>query len=162
MEFKKPDKKAIKSWRIGEAIALGVILLITIPLSIYLAVCGWESFWKYVIMGGLILLALYQIVALTIFPQIEYKQWGYLVEEDKVIIRHGIFFVKQTVIPIIRIQNITISQGPVNRALGLYKVEMALASGSFEIQGLDQETADGICENLKNRLYDRVSEKGVL
>lgn len=162
MEFKKPDRKAIKSWRIGEAIALGIILLVTVPLSIYLAVCEWESPWKYIIMGGLILLAAYQILALVLFPQIEYRQWGYLIEEDKVIIRHGIFFVKKTVIPIIRIQNITLSQGPVNRSLGLYKVEMALASGSFEIQGLDQKTADGISENLKDKLYQRVSEKGVL
>ncbi|MFQ9893128.1 MAG: PH domain-containing protein [Emergencia sp.] len=52
------------------------------------------------------------------------------------------------------------SQGPINRKLGLYKVELFLASGIFEIVGLNQETADRISENLKSRLYRRISEKG--
>ena len=104
----------------------------------------------------------YLAVGLVVFPIIEYKQWGYSVEEDKVVIRHGIFFIRKTIIPIIRIQNITVSQGPINRKLGLFEVEMALASGSFSIEGLDKETADAISENLKAKLYRRISEKGVL
>ena len=113
-------------------------------------------------MVGIGILLCYLAIGMVIFPIIEYKQWGYKVEEDKVVIRHGIFFIQKTIIPIIRIQNITISQGPINRRLGLFQVEMALASGSFSIEGLDKETADAISENLKAKLYRRISEKGVL
>lgn len=162
MEYKKVDPKAVKSWRIGKAIQLAVILTVTVPVEIGLAGAEWDSVLRIVIMAGALLLALYAVVALIVFPSIEYKQWGYMIAEDKVVIRHGIFFIKKTIIPIIRIQNITVSQGPINRKLGLYQVEIALASGQFSIEGLDRETADAISENLKSRLYQRTAEKGVL
>ena len=95
-----------------------------------------------------------------LYPELEYRQWGYIVEEDRVVIRHGIFFVKKVIIPIIRIQNITVSQGPINRKLGIYSLEMSLASGSFAIEGLNKETADFISENLKAKLYERLQKKG--
>lgn len=162
MDYHKPDRKAIKGWRIGRAITLLVLTLIVAPVLYFLITSHWDSFWKLVIIGGLILLEIYAFIGLLIFPQIEFKQWGYLIEEDRVVIRHGIFFVKTTIVPIIRIQNITVSQGPINRALGLYNVEMSLASGSFGIEGLNKETADLISDNLKSRLYVRIAEKGVL
>lgn len=161
-EYKKVDLRAIKSWRIGQAIQFAVVLAAAVPLEIWLFGMEWESVWKVIVMGAIVLLTVFSAIGMIILPEIEYKQWGYLVEEDKVVIRHGIFFIKKTIIPIIRIQNITVSQGPINRRLGLYAVELALASGSFSIEGLDKETADSISENLKSRLYQRVSEKGVL
>ena len=103
-----------------------------------------------------IVLAVYKIVGLIIYPQIEYKQWGYIISEDRVDIRHGIFFVKHTIIPVVRIQHITVSQGPINRKLGVYEVEMSLASESFEIPCLSKDVADEIADNLKSRLYNRL------
>ncbi|MCI9640393.1 MAG: PH domain-containing protein [Emergencia sp.] len=162
MEYSKVDPKAIKSWRIGRGIFFLIVLAMAVPGEIALGFLAWESIWKVLIMAVIGFFVCYLAVGLVVFPIIEYKQWGYNVEEDKVVIRHGIFFIRKTIIPIIRIQNITVSQGPINRKLGLFEVEMALASGSFSIEGLDKETADAISENLKAKLYRRISEKGVL
>ncbi len=162
MEYQKPDPRAVKSWRIGKSITFCVLLALAIAVIAVICLSGWQSWWRYVIGGGAILAAAAQGIAMCVLPQIEYRQWGYIVEEDKVVIRHGIFFVRKTIIPIIRIQNITVSQGPINRRLGLYELKLSLASGSFEIVGLNQETAESISENLKSRLYERVREKGVL
>lgn len=160
--YQSVDPRAIKSWRIGRAFSLLVILAITVPLGIFLWNSDWNSIWKSVILAAEAVVIVYAVISLVVFPTIEYRQWGYLIEEDKVVIRHGIFFVNITVIPVIRIQNITVSQGPINRRLGLYEVEISLASGSFSIEGLSEETAHSISENLKTRLYQRVAEKGVL
>lgn len=162
MNYQKPDPRAVKGWRIAEGIAFAVLVLIAAGALAVLWLSGWTSWWRYVIGGGAVLAAAAQGIAMWVLPKIEYRQWGYLIEEDKVVIRHGIFFVKKSIVPIIRIQNITMSQGPINRRLGLYKLELSLASGCFEIVGLDRETAETISENLKARLYDRVREKGVL
>ena len=162
MDYQKPDPRAVKAWRIGQGIAFAVLLLIAAGVLVILQLSGWASWWRYVIGGAAVFAAAAQGAAMCVLPKIEYRQWGYLIEEDKVVIRHGIFFVKTSIVPVIRIQNITMSQGPVNRKLGLYKLELSLASGSFEIVGLDKETAETISENLKSRLYDRVREKGVL
>jgi membrane protein YdbS with pleckstrin-like domain len=115
--------------------------------------------WKYVVLTCVVIINLYDLAALILFPKIEYLQWGYLVEEDRVVIRHGIFWVDKDIIPIVRIQNITVSQGPVMKKYGLFKIEMVLASGTFTIEGLKQDVADEIGENLKNRLYSRLAAR---
>ena len=98
-------------------------------------------------------------MALILFPNISYKRWRYKIEEDKVEIRKGIYFLDTTVIPVCRIQHISLSRGPIYRSLGLCKVKIFLASGAFEIEGLEEETANIISENLKNQLYIRLEAK---
>lgn len=162
MEFKSLDKKIVKSWRIGRVIRLLVFLVIALAGSGILWLIEPTDLIRNIVLFLLWLLPVYALIGLAVYPPIEYRQWGYYIDEEKVVIRHGLFFISQTIIPVIRIQNITISQGPINRKLGLYAVEMALASGSFEIEGLDQETAESISEGLRAKLYHRIEEKGVL
>lgn len=157
MDYTKLDKKAMTSWRIGRLLRL----------PIWLIVCGAVFAGGFFIPAAgtimkamAIVLAVYKITGLIIYPNIEYKQWGYKITEDRVDIRHGIFFVKHTIIPVVRIQHITVSQGPVNRKLGLYEVEMALASDNFEIPCLSKEVADEIADNLKSKLYNRLEANG--
>lgn len=156
MEYKKLDRRAITSWRIGRGIRF----------VIWIAVCGiisllapYEELYGKIIEIAILLILLYKLIGLIVYPMIEYRQWGYYIAEDKVDIRHGIFFVTNTVIPVIRIQHITVKQGPINRQLGLYDVEISLASGSFSIECLSKDVADEIAENLKVRLYNRLECK---
>jgi len=99
------------------------------------------------------------LIGIILYPIIEYKQWRYAITEDKVEIRHGIFFITTTVIPIIRVQHITISRGPIYRKLGLSAVKIFLASGSFEIEGLRENIANTISENLKSRVMERLNKE---
>lgn len=153
MDYIKLDKKAITSWRIGRIIRLPIWLIVCAAAFVggmFLPVAG------LLVKIPAVALAVYKIVGIIIYPQIEYRQWGYKISEDRVDIRHGIFFVTHSIIPVVRIQHITVSQGPVNRRLGLYEVEMSLASDNFEIPCLSKEIADEIADNLKNRLYNRL------
>lgn len=159
MDYIKLDKKAVTSWRIGRAISFAILLVVCAALRIIggLIVQMEPYLWTVTLALGLLLL--YKLLGILIYPMIEYRQWGYYITEDKVDIRHGIFFVTNTIIPIIRIQHITVSQGPVNRRLGLYEVELSLASDNFKIECLAKEVADEIAENLKNKLYIRLKSK---
>lgn len=159
MEYKKLNPKIITGWRTSRMIRLVCFLIPTLAATIF--VDSEAIAWK---IGYFALWAIcaYCLLGLILYPAIEYRQWGYYIDDEKVVIRHGLFFIDQTIIPVIRIQNITISQGPINRHLGLYKVEIALASGSHEIVGLDQETADSIGEGLRVKLYHRMEAKGEL
>ncbi len=153
MDYIKLDKKAITSWRIGRILRLPIWLIVCAAAFIggmCMPVAG------IIVKVIAIALAVYKVIGIIIYPQIEYKQWGYKIAEDRVDIRHGIFFVTHSVIPVVRIQHITVSQGPVNRKLGLYEVEMSLASDNFEIPCLSKAVADEISENLKSRLYSRL------
>jgi len=162
MDYSKPDIKAVKSWRIGQAIGFAITFAIAAGIFTAAYITGWDGPVRIIVEITAIGLSIYALIGMVLFPKLEYMQWGYKVEEDRVVIRHGIFFIKESVIPVIRIQSITVSQGPINRRFGLFNVEIALASGTFEIEGLTRETADTISENLKARLYTRIAEKGVL
>ncbi len=159
MEFKNIDEKIIDGWRSVRVIRLLISLVPALLGTLWFEI---ESIVGYIIIGGLWAICLYCLLSLIVFPPLEYKRWGYYIDHEKVVIRRGLFFIKETTIPIIRIQNITVSQGPINQYLELYKVEIALASDSFEILGLTKETAESINENLRAKLYDRIAEKGVL
>ena len=159
MEYQKLDKKIIDGWRTSRLICLICFLIPTLVTTFLFDMDG--IVWKFVYYG-LWLICAYCFIGLIFYPPIEYRQWGYYMDDEKVVIRHGLFFISQTIIPIVRIQNITISQGPINRHLGLYKVEISLASGSHEIVGLNQETADFIGESLREKLYHRMEAKGEL
>lgn len=153
MEYMKLDPKATTSWRIKRGISFAVWIIICGIISL---LTPYEETYGKIIEYAILLFLLYKLIGLIVYPMIEYRQWGYRISEDKVDIQHGIFFVKHTVIPVIRIQHITVSQGPVNRHLGLYEVEISLASGSFTIECLSKDVADEIAENLKARLYTRL------
>ncbi|MDF2566851.1 MAG: Bacterial rane flanked domain family [Oscillospiraceae bacterium] len=158
MDYQKLDKKIIRSWRIGKLIRLIILAIIfgtpTLILSLY-------DFFKpaapYVYLGvGLLLF--YAFITFIFYPIIEYRQWGYLITQDRVEIKHGIFFIQTSVIPILRIQHITISQGPINRKLGLSSVEIHTTSSDFTIEGLQDEQAQYVAEVLKSRLYIRLEK----
>lgn len=162
MQYQKIDARSVKSWRIGGLIGFVIVLCVCIPAAFLIASSNLPPLWHHLAKVAIVIAVCTSIADIIIFPVIEYRQWGYILEDDRVVIRHGIFFIEETVIPTIRIQNITISQGPINRKLGLCEIRISLASGVFSIKGLDRQTADTISEKLKKQLYKRVSEKGVL
>jgi membrane protein YdbS with pleckstrin-like domain len=160
MDYKKLDKKVIKSWRIARSIFFVVLALVFAVADLIMRYKEfWDSVKIYILVGEGVLL-FYTLLSLILYPMIEYRQWGYLVESDKVEIRHGIFFITTSVIPIIRIQHITESKGPINRKLGLTKLTIHTASGEFHIEGLSDETAAEISENLKSKLIAKADKAG--
>lgn len=162
MNYSVLDKKVILSWRIGRIIFLAITISFFLLVNFILILTGVPAgIFPYVyILEGLIFL--YRLLAIVVYPIIEYRQWKYLITDDKVEIRHGLFFITTSVIPVVRIQHITSSSGPINRKLGLVKLTIFTASGSFDIEGLTNETADTISNNLKTKLYKRLDDKGLI
>lgn len=147
----KPEKTVIKAWRLRRMITLAVIIIVFIIL-LTMALMHRET-W-YIVGCTLIgVFMVYKIIGLWIYPLIEYRQWEYMLSDEKMEITHGIFFIRRDIIPVIRIQNITVKQGPVYRQFDLHSVEIALASGTFEIVGLSIETAEDIAEKVRKKLY---------
>lgn len=156
MNYNKLDPKIIFSWRIARLIRFAVVAVIfAIPTLILSSKDFFPELAPYVYSIEVLLL-LYLLITPFLYPFIEYRQWGYIVSEDRVEIRRGIFFIHTTIIPVIRIQHVTISQGPINRRLGLSSVDINTASGAFSIVGLSDQNAREITEVLKARLYTRL------
>jgi membrane protein YdbS with pleckstrin-like domain len=161
-QFSKLDPRILTSWRISRWIRFGVVaifqgagffigsLMEDVPSEVTIIYLTFN-----------LLLAAYFIIAAILYPLIEYRQWGYKITEDRVEIRHGIFFIQTTIIPVIRIQHVTITQGPINRKLGISTIFINTASGAFKIEGLSDENAKQIAEALKSKLVIRMKKNEI-
>ncbi|MNM44417.1 Bacterial membrane flanked domain protein [compost metagenome] len=156
-EFKNVDKKAVKSWRTARVITFLIFLAIFIGVRIFIK--NWDETFVLVatIIQGVILLLL--ALNAFLYPKIEYRQWKYSITEDKIEFYHGIFFVQHTIIPMLRIQHITVNQGPINKLYKIATVSISTAGGVFGLVGLPKETADEICDYINNRVIKKLKDR---
>ena len=154
LNYEKLDKQAKKSWLISRLITLFVISVIMISIRVFLAdkLGNKSTIVTTIIVFIILLLAINAIL----YPEIEYNQWRYCIYEDCIELIHGIIFTKNTVIPLVRIQHIKTSQGPVNRKLGLSNIEIFTAGGSHEIPNIKKEKADEISMFLKDKVQIKI------
>ncbi|MFD1671959.1 PH domain-containing protein [Agrilactobacillus yilanensis] len=138
--------KSIKViWRIKELIGLGITLIIAGVLEfIHFMTSGTASLWWQ--RSALILALLGVVVTIFTLILIEYRWnfWTYYIDDRQVELHNGYFFRKQIVIPIARVQNVTLKQGPILRWKALQKVIIVTAAGSDVIDGLQTAQADNL------------------
>lgn len=169
-EFLRVEKRVMLAWRLSRFISTVILIGLVIGIKMIYKETGMSEEVTFMepklfesVLSVLAWICIgYSVLGLIFYPWIEYCQWGYQITEDKVMIRKGILFLKTTMIPIVRIQHISMSQGPIFRALGLHKVEISVATSSFEIVGIKKETAERIVESLKEKLYTRLEGEGIV
>ncbi len=152
--YQQLDRKIIRVWVLQRILVFFTLVAIMTGVMIAIRETSNDNYIIFYMSAGMI--CLYTLVGVIVYPAIEYRQWRYQITEDKVLIRHGIFYVRTKIIPIARIQHITMTQGPLYRHYHLAKVEISVASGKHEIEGLNEELAAAISESLKNKLLTRL------
>lgn len=160
MKYEKLNKNAIKSWFIARVIFTVIIMGILLTVRYFLIKINSESevfrlvkLWGEVSIGIILLFSLLNSI---IYPIIEFKQWWYLIDEDKIEFQEGIFFKKTVLIPIVRIQHIEFNQGPINRCLKLADIVINTAGGTHKIPNIELERAEEISSHLNNKVKEKV------
>lgn len=100
-------------------------------------------YWKladWLIYPALVLALLIISFELLSIPY-RYRFWQYKIANDSVEIQSGFIFRDRVAIPIARVQNVTLSAGPVLQWQKPEKVVVATASSSHKIDGLKDDTA---------------------
>lgn len=82
--------------------------------------------------------------AVMVLPEVLWRRWRYEIRPDAVDLRHGLFAVKRTLVPIRRVQHVETSTGPLQSAFGLSSVQFHTAAGSNEIPAVDRATAEAV------------------
>jgi len=157
MEFERLSIKAKKSWflsRLIFSIALAGVLIGGRLLAVKLAGHHWSI---DAVLGLVIAL---QLLNTFLYPQIEYRQWKYIINDEKLEFSEGIYFIQHTIVPIERIQHINIGQGPINRKLNLANVEISTAGGMFTIPNLEKERAEQIGQFLRSSVSEKLRQEG--
>jgi uncharacterized protein len=82
------------------------------------------------------------------------RSWGYSERDDDLLVRHGLFLRKLSIVPYARMQFVDVTSGPLERMFGLATVTMhtAAAASDARVPGLPSAEAA--------RLRDRLSSLG--
>lgn len=139
------DPRVVRVWRVGAAIPL--VLLILPAISLALALLQWLG--AVVIAAGLSLLAF----AAGWYPRARYEAWRWRLTPLALELRHGVLVRRHQAVPYFRIQQIDISQGPLDRWLDLASLQVTTASGSGSaaLPGIPADEAPTVREELLAR-----------
>ncbi len=150
-----------------------LVVLVTMEIGPLVAVFGTRLHEKH--LPSALLLGLPQIIILFflvgrlfsgLLVRLDFEKRWYLVTDRSLRLREGIVNVREMTITFANIQNISISQGPIQRALGIADLRVDTAGGSAPVRrerkGMPQslhtaffrgvDNANAIRELIQNRL----------
>jgi membrane protein YdbS with pleckstrin-like domain len=84
-----------------------------------------------------------------VVPELRWSRWRYEIRDGEIDLRHGTVTVTRTLIPMLRVQHVDTTRGPLDQLLGLATVAIHTAAGRTTIPALDEEHA--------GRLRDRIA-----
>ena len=137
-------------WRLQ---ALAGATALAVPL---VAVAGLARGLPTVVRVGLLLAAGLAVALALWWPGLCYRGWRYRLTEQAIELRHGVLTLRRSVVPYFRVQHVDVSQGPVERALGLarLKVHTASAGSDASLPGVGLDRA----EEVRRLVLDRAEE----
>ncbi|MEW4193884.1 PH domain-containing protein [Bacillus altitudinis] len=157
---KQPQRQislnGLKVWRLQN----GIISLIFLFIIIGIFVASYYFQWPYWIGAILIGLWILQVIfGIWLIPKIRHHIWRYEVFENEIEIQHGLIRVTRVIVPMVRVQHVDTSQGPLLRRYRLASVQISTAATVHDIPALELEEADELRDYI-SRLA-RVTEDDV-
>lgn len=126
--------------------------LIGIAAAVIIATIGLvvasSSPLTWIIIGAAVLVVVLAIVAIR---GIELRRLGYQLREHDVSLRAGALNHRVETIPFSRVQHVTIQRGPVDRLLGLARIDVSSAGPDLSIPGLAADDAARIKQLITDR-----------
>jgi membrane protein YdbS with pleckstrin-like domain len=138
------DPRVVTVWTVQEAIGYAMLALLVLAVDIGVRMAGAEPPWPPGLPAGV--LAVAGGLAAWWVPRARYRHWRYQVADDALELRHGVVRRIHSAIPYFRVQHIDVAQGPVERAVGLARLQLHTASAGTDatIPGIAAEEADGL------------------
>lgn len=139
------DPRALKVWRLTGGIASAIVWLIVVGVAV-LAV-KFEWLWVIPVLAAVFALV-FSIFEIAVAPTVRWRRWRYEVSEREIDMKYGVFIVKRTLVPMVRVQHVDTNQGPILRRYKLATVSVSTAAGSHEIPALPVEEADELRDKI--------------
>ncbi|MBO1581850.1 PH domain-containing protein [Bacillus sp. XF8] len=146
----------VKVWQTRVLIELGISVLVILAYLFFMIKFNWWEWLFYVLIG---LTVVYTPFDYFIFPKLRQRYYSYRLNEEELEVQHGMFTVKRVLVPMIRVQHVTIEQGPIMRKYDLAELQISTAATSHSIPGLKMREA----EQLKRQIGElaKVSDEDV-
>lgn len=154
--WQRIDRRAPRVWRFVNGIVSAALWLVVAGGVVLHLMVGMPRIIVWLLAAVALL---HLIVEVIILPERSWRRWRYYINEDEIHLRYGVLIVKQTVIPMVRVQHVDTKQGPFLRRYGLAGVTFSTAAGSHEIPALSVEVADEVRDAIAR--LARVSDEDV-
>ncbi|MDG5472831.1 PH domain-containing protein [Jeotgalibacillus sp. ET6] len=149
MDRREPNKRiserALTVWKLYGWISTGILGIAGIGVITLSVLFDWP-FWF--IVGGAAVPVLNAVLFVYIFPTLKWKRWRYEVREEEIELQHGIFIVKRTLVPMVRVQHVDTEQGPILRKYRLATISISTAATVHQIPALDIDEADSLRDSI--------------
>jgi membrane protein YdbS with pleckstrin-like domain len=141
------DPRVRRQWRLEAAGATIVLWVVSFSGSLVLPL----SWGVRLVLWGIVAVVI--AVGLQAMVAVRYRYWKYGLGADVLILEHGVWTRRRSMTPYFRVQNVDVSQGPLERWLGLKRLTIRTASASTDasIPGLDAVAA----EDLRVQILER-------
>lgn len=141
------SEKGLRVWRVYGIIQTLIVLLLAVGTGVLTYIYDWPMY-SYFIAG--IIVILYAYFFIYLFPKIKWLRWRYEVRESEIELQYGLFIVRRTLIPMVRVQHVDTSQGPILRKYGLAGITISTAATNHEIPALVVEEADELRSRISS------------
>jgi membrane protein YdbS with pleckstrin-like domain len=88
------------------------------------------------------------LVGVVVVPELRWSRWRYEVRDEEIDLRHGTVTITRTLIPMLRVQHVDTTRGPLDQILGLATVVVHTAAGRTTIPALDDEYAGRLRDQI--------------
>jgi uncharacterized protein len=138
------DRRIITVWTVQEAVGFAVFALLALAIDLGARLAGADVPGPPGLAAGLVAVA--GAVDAWWLPRARYRHWRYQVAEDALELRHGVLRRVHSAIPYFRVQHIDVTQGPVERMVGLSRLVVHTASAGTDatIPGIAAGDAEGL------------------
>lgn len=136
---KRISKKGLKVWRLYGIIETAVIFLLAIGAGVMTYFFEWPT-WLYAVYAGVTIF--FGFILIYLFPKIRWERWRYEVREQEIELQHGLFIIKRTLVPMVRVQHVDTEQGPILRKYDLAEISISTAATTHTIPALVTAEAD--------------------
>jgi membrane protein YdbS with pleckstrin-like domain len=90
-------------------------------------------------------------------PGRRYRAWGYRIDGEELHVRRGVWTRVDTLVPLDRVQHIDVSQGVLERSLGICSLLLHTAGtlhSQIVVPGLSRETAERMRDEIRARIRE--------
>jgi uncharacterized protein len=150
------SEKGLRVWRLYGIMQTIIVFLLAVGTGVLTYIYEWP-WWIYGVAAGVVIIYAYLFIVL--FPKIRWMRWRYEVRESEIELQHGLFIVKRTLIPMVRVQHVDTSQGPILRKYNLAGITISTAATNHTIPALVMEEADELRSRIS--VLARVAEDDV-
>jgi uncharacterized protein len=140
-EIERLAPAVVGYWRLDGVVRGLFVVLVSFPLALPLVL--WLGGHPAFYIGAAAVVAVSSLWSL-LTARLRYQRTGFRVDPSELLVRHGLVFHHELVIPVARMQHVDLDRGPVERLFGLARLSVYTAGGrraTLQIPGLLPERA---------------------